>query len=300
MDEPRKWGHDELQEDLAAYLRGNTERMCWTNMQLGPVGSKRPDVYTLEKRYAAWNPTAYECKVSLSDFRTDVTAGKWQAYLQFATAVVFAAPAGLLTKDDVPAACGLILRDGRTWRHARKPIHNPCANLPRETWMKMLIDGVQRTQAEQRREWGNLYQAEQALKKQVGDVVAAYMRDMMVATDMLAKITEQVEEMKRTRTKTMASMERAEIAAYAGVRERLAAVLGMPSNTALEFMTTNLEDQVASRLASLKGNAEVKRLQHIIDNITSTFSHAMKQAAIDPKEQHVPYWWAKQHPEISA
>ena len=74
--------HDELADDLAAHLRAD-RRMVWTNIQLGPSGSPRPDVYAFFKSYVDPRPMAYECKVSLSDFRADVTAGKWQSYRKF-------------------------------------------------------------------------------------------------------------------------------------------------------------------------------------------------------------------------
>lgn len=41
-------GHDELAQSLAAHLRGDA-RMIWCDLQLGPSGSPRPDVYTIDK-----------------------------------------------------------------------------------------------------------------------------------------------------------------------------------------------------------------------------------------------------------
>lgn len=84
--------HNDLMHALAANLRGNSDRMVWEDMQLGPSGSPRPDVYTIMKSYTSPLPTAYECKVSVADFRGDVVSGKWQAYLRFAGAVVFVSP----------------------------------------------------------------------------------------------------------------------------------------------------------------------------------------------------------------
>ena len=144
MTTMKRWGHDELQSDLAAHLRSNTAVMAWENMQLGPQGSPRPDVYTIGKSFARFNPLAYEIKVSEADFRRDVTAGKWQSYLQFAGAVVFAAPAGLIKKSDLPAGCGLIQRHDSGWRMAKGPTLVHVDTLPRNAWLKMLIDGIDR------------------------------------------------------------------------------------------------------------------------------------------------------------
>lgn len=137
------WGHDALAADLAQYLRSD-QRMVWTDMQLGPSGSPRPDVYTLDKSYSNPLPTAYECKISRSDLRSDTTSGKWQKYLQFAGAVIFAVPDGLCTPADIPAGCGLIVRKAAVWRHVRKATRR-AVSLPMDACMKLLIDGVGRT-----------------------------------------------------------------------------------------------------------------------------------------------------------
>ena len=67
-------------------------------------------MYALHKSFVRPCPTAYECKISREDFRADVTTGKWLSYLEYAHAVIFAAPAGLLSKTEVPEFCGLIVR----------------------------------------------------------------------------------------------------------------------------------------------------------------------------------------------
>lgn len=139
-----KWGHDQLQNDLAAHLSANSDRMVWTNMQLGPSGSPRPDVYTAPKSYSKFMPIAYEVKVSVADFRSDITSGKWQSYLQFASGVTFAVPAGLITKADLPKGCGLIIRGAEGWTTVKAPTLSPIHNFPREAMIKLLIDGIER------------------------------------------------------------------------------------------------------------------------------------------------------------
>ena len=75
LDNEKKWGHDELAKDLAQHLACSNDRMIWLDMQLGPSGSPRPDVFTAPKSYSGFKPIAYECKVSVSDFRSDITSG---------------------------------------------------------------------------------------------------------------------------------------------------------------------------------------------------------------------------------
>lgn len=138
----RTWKHDELMTDLGGHLVAQS-RMIWTDMQLGPQGSPRPDVYTIERSFMRPNPTAFEVKVSVSDFRADVTTAKWSRYLEYAHAVVFACPAGMLTKADVPEQCGLIVRSETGWRYAKKAVVNP-RPIAQAALLKLLIDGVTR------------------------------------------------------------------------------------------------------------------------------------------------------------
>lgn len=131
--------HDELQEDLARHLRGGTDRMVWTNTQLGPSGSPRPDVFTIDKSYANFKADAYEIKVTVPDLRHDITAGKWQKYMQFAHRVWFAFPRGLVPVAEIPRECGIILLGDGGWRAARKPVAQVLPTLPRDAWLKLLI-----------------------------------------------------------------------------------------------------------------------------------------------------------------
>lgn len=177
------WTHDGLADDLAAHLRGNTDRMVWTDMQLGPSGSSRPDVYALPKTYSRFQPIAYECKVSMSDFRSDVTKGKYTDYLAFASGVVFACPAGLLKKEDIPNGAGLMVRGPDGWRSLKKPALVKCESLPRDAWMKLLIDGsrrdLERQELQKDRAWRSLneYNALAKIRVEFGEVVAAAIQD---------------------------------------------------------------------------------------------------------------------------
>lgn len=172
------WKHDDLAHDLAQHLRSD-KRMVWTDMQLGPSGSPRPDVYTLERSYSRPLPTAYEIKISRSDLRSDTTSGKWQKYLAYAGAVIFAVPDGLCAPADIPSGCGLMVRKGQTWRHVRKATRNTCA-LPMDACMKLLIDGVGRTvgpRVPQPRSV-SLWEEHAAVRKKFGEAVARAARDL--------------------------------------------------------------------------------------------------------------------------
>lgn len=134
--------HDELQDDLATHLRGNTDRMVWCNLQMGPSGSARPDVFTVARSFAKFQADVYEIKISVADLRKDTTSGKWQKYLQFAHRVWFAFPAGLVPHEEVPRQCGIMVRHDKIWRPARKPVSQHLASLPHDAWLKLLMDGT--------------------------------------------------------------------------------------------------------------------------------------------------------------
>ena len=179
------WKHDDLLHDLAGYL-SSPERLVWTDMQLGPSGSPRPDVFTLQKSYSKPHPTAFEIKISRSDLRSDTTSGKWQSYLKFAGAVTFAVPDGLGTPADIPDGCGLIVRKAEVWRYARKPVRR-AVEPPFSACMKLLIDGVER--ANQRRvpfpRSANLWGESKAVRKKFGQAVAECARDLTAARQRL-------------------------------------------------------------------------------------------------------------------
>lgn len=150
-------------------------------MQMGPVGSPRPDVYVLPKEYRAFHPLSYEVKVSVQDFRADTTRAKWQSYLPFSAGVVFACPAGLLKPSDLPAGCGLIERSSVGWRHKKRPTLRHVDNLPIKVWQKLVIDGVDRAH----RAASARAQTEWALQKKVqlklGARVAKILQDQDAA-----------------------------------------------------------------------------------------------------------------------
>lgn len=171
--------HDELIRSLASHLRERGDRVVWEDMQLGPAGSPRPDVYTIPKTYNNFRPLAFECKVSVADFRRDVTSGKWMSYFKFASGVVFAVPIGLIGVRDLPAGCGLIVRrDDGSWRYAKgatlHPLHE---GLPQRVWLKLVIDGVDRVSEDRRRMAATSWMVEKSLARKYGEEIAEAFRD---------------------------------------------------------------------------------------------------------------------------
>jgi hypothetical protein len=165
------WTHDALAADLAKYLGENkAARLIWQDMQLGPAGSPRPDVYALPKTYSRFLPFAYEVKISRADYQRDVNAGKWQKYYAYASAVVFAVPDGMVKTTELPEGAGLIVRKAEVWRMAKAPKVNRVDNLPLDTWMKLVMDGVNRLDA--RPVLNEYAMRERAFKKALGEEIA--------------------------------------------------------------------------------------------------------------------------------
>lgn len=168
-----KMTHNALAEDLAQHLRAGTGRMVWTDTQLGPSGSPRPDVYSLDKSFSNFKADAYEIKVSVSDFRRDITAGKWQSYRPFAHRVWFAFERGLVPISDVPRECGVILRgEGGTWRAARKPTAQVLETLPMKCWMKLLLESNPDQPAQPIPRRGDSWALVEKARKKFGDELA--------------------------------------------------------------------------------------------------------------------------------
>ncbi|HDR9022717.1 TPA: hypothetical protein QDB09_003271 [Burkholderia vietnamiensis] len=281
------WKHDDLARDLAAHLRGASDRLVWTDMQLGPAGSPRPDVYTVPCSFARFQPVAYECKISVADFRRDVTAGKWTSYLRFAAGVIFAAPAGLLKKEDIPAGCGLIVRGPDGWRSLKGPTLKNMENLPRDAWIKLIIDGMARL-ADQGREQlraglCNEWTLEKKVRARLGDVVADAVRDQLhaerrlkVATERLESLAEEAEKERRLildRAKEHAQRDAMQIDSARG---ELARALGLPASAGAWEIASACKQ--AARRVSV--DPEVKRLRQQLERI---------QVAIESAAEPLPH-----------
>ncbi|WP_334067283.1 hypothetical protein [Burkholderia cepacia] len=281
------WAHDDLAKDLAAHLRGASDRLVWTDMQLGPAGSPRPDVYTVPCSFARFQPVAYECKISVADFRRDVTAGKWTSYLRFAAGVIFAAPAGLLKKEDIPAGCGLIVRGPDGWRSLKGPTLKNMENLPRDAWIKLIIDGMARLadQGHEQLRAGlcNEWTLEKRLRARLGNVVADAVRDQLhaerrlkTATERLENLAEEAEKERRLildRAKEHAERDAMQIDSARG---ELARALGLPASAGAWEIASACKQ--AARRVSV--DPEVKRLRQQLERI---------QVAIESAAEPLPH-----------
>ncbi|UEM08113.1 hypothetical protein JL101_035540 (plasmid) [Skermanella rosea] len=272
------WKHDTLLKDLEAHLLVGGTRLVWTDMQLGPAGSPRPDVYTVPPSFRNFHPLAYEVKISVADYRRDVTAGKWQSYLRYASGVIFAVPKGLIGKADLPPGCGLIVRGEEGWATVKAPTLRSVENLPMDAWIKLLIDGIQRQRTAPVAERpSDAWSIHQRLRKAVGEDVAALVADRFRARVRFKEATNKLEQ---AATEAVRARERLLKEAREGAerdarlldesRAELARALGLAPDAAA-WAISNACREAARRLA---GDCEVERLQACFHEIRRTLERA--------------------------
>ncbi|WP_244114251.1 hypothetical protein [Burkholderia gladioli] len=256
-------------------------------MQLGPAGSPRPDVYSVPCSFARFQPVAYECKISVADFRRDVTAGKWTSYLRFAAGVIFAAPAGLLKKDDVPAGCGLIVRGPDGWRTLKGPTLKNMENLPRDAWVKLIIDGlpreIERQKCQGRAAIVSEWKLTHLLRAKLGDLVADAVRDRLSvehrlhdATEALKTAAKEAEDERQlilSRSRERAQRDATQIDE---ARAALAQSLGLRADAGA--MQISMACHEAAR--RLNADTEIQRLRHLIERM---------QMALDTGREPLPH-----------
>lgn len=266
--------HDQLAEDLARHLAAySTPMAVWTDMQLGPSGSARPDVFTIEKTYTALRARVFEVKVSRSDFLADVTAGKYLSYFKFAGSVTFATPSGLLNKDEIPDRCGLITRsDDGNWRYQRKPTLQATPDLPRHTWLKLVIDGCAREREKLRLEKCGLgsfgeWRAEQLMRDRAGDELALALSNRNRA---LAKFTDEGDyytkqaEKRVAEARDAARVERQELDTLIA---NAASALGLPEGSSVWQVRQEL-DQRLGDIATRRVRDAVQSMEHALTSLT--------------------------------
>ena len=130
-----------LIDDLAQVLRQG-KWMVWKQMPLGSVwaGCGIADLVAIKRSYEHPLVTIYEIKTSRADFNRDITNGKYQRYLEHCNRLLFATPAGMVNKEEVPTACGLIVRGPKGWQVRKSaPAHE--SNLNITFLMALLMKG---------------------------------------------------------------------------------------------------------------------------------------------------------------
>jgi hypothetical protein len=132
-----EWKHNELAEDLA-----DCKETKFLDVPLGSVqlddNTQRADVVEIKPSYKRFCVNIYEVKISRADFLSDIRSGKWKGYLSHCHRFYFAAPKGMLTKEDIPEEAGLIVRDDNGWYSLIAPQAREVI-IPERTMMSLLF-----------------------------------------------------------------------------------------------------------------------------------------------------------------
>lgn len=267
------WTHDALAADLKTYLAANkADRLIWCDMQLGPAGSPRPDVYALPRSYSRFLPFAYEVKISRSDFQTDINAGKWQKYYQFASAVVFAVPDGLIKTTELPEGAGLYVRKAAVWRMAKAPRVNPLDNLPRDAWMKLVMDGLGRL-TQPRQPFVAAYHRDRIVKKALGEDIAKMVRDRDGVEWRIKNETQEHERrLASLKERNKADLDRAAEREQFAVAQfnQLCDLFGLPHGTS----TWAVSAAISRAVKTLDADERVRELVQVIDQAERSLATA--------------------------
>lgn len=285
----KKWNHDELLFDLAEHLR-KPERMMWCDMQLGSSGSPRPDVFTVAKSYTNPKPIVYEIKISVSDFRSDITSGKWQSYLKFACGVYFATPSGMITKNDIPKGCGLIVRGDEGWRTLKAPTLHP-VQLPQEAMLKLLIDGIDRHGKDRRLEYFDARMNVERIQKKFGKDVAMAVQSLTDAQANVDRLDYQVQQILDS-AKHQAKLIRQEAESdqsrlmenFSGITSELCEFFGIPQGSSFFKM----REAKAKLMRELSVDDRVDQCERLLSRLERDLLHAREifPAATAKTEQH--------------
>ena len=256
--------HDALAQSLAAHLRSD-HRMTWCDLQLGPSGSVRPDVYAIYKSYVRPCPTAYEVKVSAADFRGDITAGKWQSYLKYAAGVYFACDGDLIKPSQLPEHCGLIVYRN-AWRVTKKAVLSP-VHIPQDAMLKLLIDGVEREGPQVRARHFSQSLAQEKIRQKFGDVVAATVQDRL-------KMEYEIESAERTAKRIIEDAQRRadrirKEADVSGPRSELCEVLGLP----LDADVWRIKSAVSKLRRPLEEHPANEKLRLLTESVRRALDH---------------------------
>lgn len=146
-EKERRQPHHALAGRLAEWLR-EQKRVTWENVELlvpSPEGGKqavRPDVFSVVSTYdeKRLNPCVHEVKVSRADFLADIAKPEKRAgYAQISEVLFYAAPAGMISADEVPPECGLVVEAAPgEFKVEKRPKKRPIV-LSTHTFMNLIL-----------------------------------------------------------------------------------------------------------------------------------------------------------------
>ena len=142
--------HDDVAEDLALAKGG----IPFLNVCLGPkwIGSgktPRADLVVCSASYKGFVLSAFEVKISRSDFLRDLRSEKWRTYLPHCNRLYFAVLDEVCRKEDIPEEAGLLIRNSKGWYTAKKA-PSLQSSIPHDTLLSLIFARQRRSAREKR------------------------------------------------------------------------------------------------------------------------------------------------------
>lgn len=129
--------HRKLVEDLA--------KIKCTSFFEVPLGSvwdmsktQIADVININPSYTRFLVDIFEVKVTRADFLSDIRTEKWKGYLEHCNRFYFAAPKGIIKREDLPEEAGLIVFGEKGWVTIKAPRKRE-VDIPYMTLLSMIF-----------------------------------------------------------------------------------------------------------------------------------------------------------------
>lgn len=263
------WNAKSLSEELAQQKDMGTW-MTWAQVPLGSVQMSNvgvADVLAVRKSFTNPNFIIYEVKVTRGDFLSDVNQGKYRRYFPDCCQLYFAAPVGVIKKEELPEGTGLIVRGENGWhviKAAPRREHKPDEQL----LLKLLMRGYENRLVEWKQydriknlEYKGLKDASQRYGIQIG-------RDLAQASEIIAQAKELVAEVETVLGKKYDTLWQATYQLQADIRGLLIQREYAPVAVQLATLTMRLfeghsylADGIPKQLRTIAGALETKLSQ---------------------------------------
>ena len=219
-----------------------------------PGGMVRMDAWAMPRSWAHPAVTAYEVKISRSDFLNDT---KWPKYLDLCNLLYFVAPRGVVNKEEVPESCGLLEVSKNAKRLiTRKKAPHRDVEIPEDLWRYILMcrsnivdeRDPEQSNAEQWRVWLAQKRKDQETGwlagRRIEELVEARVADVQAENERMKQQVECYSEVAEVMKEAGISDRRAFNAKYAAERELMGRVtkdLIYPLNAARRALELALE-----------------------------------------------------------
>ena len=165
----------ELQKSLVEHFRNQRRTwLAWREVNLG--ADVRADVVAMARSYRV-HLAVYEVKVNRWDFQQDVRSGKFEKAFPHCHSFYYATPQGLVTKEELPVGCGLIVHGESGWHAVKGAAIRQQVEVPQNLLMLLLMksedDRQEEAAAVRHRPWtGAKYRGVKEATKTFGSKMA--------------------------------------------------------------------------------------------------------------------------------